>query len=156
MFVEVQVTINGSRSAVWAAVTNIEHAADLIRGILKIEVVEKPPTGLVGLRWRETRMLFGKPETAEKWVTEAVENQYYTTRAEDNGFAFLTTIRLSGSDGAVTVTSSHDSMPQTLLARLMALPMFLFKGVARKALQQDLDDIKAAVEGRERPPAPPT
>jgi len=28
----------------------------------------------------------------------------------------------------------------------MSLPLFLFKGVARKALQQDLNDIKAAVE----------
>ena len=146
MFVEVQVTINGSKPAVWAAVTNIEHATDVVRGILKIEVLEKPPNGLVGLRWKETRMLFGKPATAEKWVTEAVENEYYTTRAEDGGFVFLTTVRLADGPGGVTLTSSHDSRPQGLVARLMSIPMFLFKGVMKKALVQDLLDIKAAVE----------
>jgi hypothetical protein len=44
--------------------TDIENASKIISGIDKIEVVEKPTHGLVGLRWRETRMLFGKPATA--------------------------------------------------------------------------------------------
>ena len=42
MFVEAQVTINESRAAIWAAITNIENASDIISGIEKIEVVEKP------------------------------------------------------------------------------------------------------------------
>ena len=67
MIVEAQVTINGSKAAIWAAITNIENASETISGIEKIEVLEKPANGLVGLRWRETRMLFGKPATAEKW-----------------------------------------------------------------------------------------
>lgn len=147
MIVEVQVTINGSREAVWAAVTNIEGAAAFVRGIDKIEVLEKPASGLVGLKWRETRMLFGKPASADKWVTEAVENEFYTTRAEDNGFVFLATMRLAeGGGGGITLTSTHDSRPQGVVARLMSLPMFFFKGVMRKALVQDLHDIKGAVE----------
>src|SRR4051812_40642248 len=60
MIVEAQVTISGSRAAIWAAITNIENASEFISGIKSIEVVEKPANGLVGLKWRETRMLFGK------------------------------------------------------------------------------------------------
>ena len=75
MLVEAQVTINGSMAAVWAAITNIENAAEIISGIEHIEVVEKPANGLVGLRWRETRILFGKPATVEKWITDAAENE---------------------------------------------------------------------------------
>ena len=150
MNVEAQVTINGSKAAVWAAITNIEHASEIISGIESIEVVEKPATGLVGLRWRETRMLFGKPATAEKWITEAVENEFYKTRAEDGGFVFITTMRLSESSGGITLTSVHESQPQTLVAKFMAIPMRLFfKGVAIKAVLQDLSDIKAAVEQKE-------
>lgn len=149
MIVDVQVSISASRSAIWAAMTDIEHAADFIRGIDKIEVVEQPTHGLVGLRWRETRMLFGKPATAEKWITEAAENEFYKTRAESDGFVFLSTNRLSANGNAFTLTSSHDSQPQTLATRLMTIPMrLLFKGVARKALLQDLNDIKSAVELR--------
>ena len=150
MIVEVEVTINGSSEAVWAVITNIENAAKIISGIEKIEVLEKPVTGLVGLRWRETRMLFGKPATAEKWITDAVENALYKTRAEDNGFVFLSTMSISeSSNGSIALTSSHDSRPQSIVARFMSIPMrLLFKGVIKKAILQDLSDIKSAVEQR--------
>lgn len=146
MIVEAQVTINGSKAAIWAAITNIENASEIISGIENIEVLEKPANGLVGLKWRETRMLFGKPATAEKWITDAAENEFYTTRAEDRGVVYLTTMHISESGGDITLTSSHDSKPQGIIARLMSIPMVLFKGVAKKAILQDLNDIKSAVE----------
>ena len=150
MLVEVQVNINGSKAAIWAAITNIENASKTISGIEKIEILEKPANGLVGLKWRETRMLFGKAATAEKWITYAAENEFYKTRAESDGFVFLSTTRISESGGGITLTSSHDSQPQSLVAKLMSISMGLFfKGVAKKALLQDLNDIKSAVE-RER------
>jgi hypothetical protein len=141
------VTINGSRAAVWAAITNIENASETISGIERIEVLDKPANGLVGLRWRETRILFGKPATVEKRITDASENEFYKTRAESDGFVFLSTTTISESRGGMTLTSCHDSQPQSIGARLMSIPMgLLFKGVARKALLRDLNDIKAAVE----------
>ena len=45
MIVEVQVTINGSKAAIWAAITNIENSSETISGILNIEVLEKRQTG---------------------------------------------------------------------------------------------------------------
>ena len=147
MIVEAQITINGSKEAIWAEITNIENASKIISGILNIEVVEKPANGLVGLKWRETRMFFGKPATVEKWITDAAENDFYKTRAEDGGFVFLTTKSISESSGGMTLTESHESKPQGFVATLMSIPMALFfKGVIRKALLQDLNDIKSAVE----------
>ena len=146
MIVEAQVTINGSKAATWAAITNIENAAQIISGIEKIEIVKRPASGLVGLRWRETRMLFGKPATVEKWITEAAENEFYKTEAVDSGFLFITTQRISESGGVTTLTSSHETKPQGIAAKIKALPMFLFKGMIRKFILQDLNDIKAAVE----------
>ena len=146
MVVEAQVTINGSKAAVWAAITNIENAADIISGIEAVEVLEKPANGLVGLRWRETRMYFGKPVSVEKWITDVTENGSYKTRAESDGFVFVTTMTISSSDGATTLTSSHGSQPQGVGARLRSAPMFLFKRVVRNVLRQDLNDIKSAVE----------
>jgi len=147
MIVEAQVTINGSKAAIWAAITNIANASKTISGIENIEVLEKPANGLVGLRWRETRMLFGEPAAVEKWITDAAENEFYKTRAESDGFVFLSTTSISESSGGITLTSSHDSKPQGIVAKLMSVPMlFLFKGVVKKALLQDLNDIKAAVE----------
>ena len=147
MIVDAQVTINGSRAAIWDVMTDFENASETITGIQKIEILEKPAKGLVGLRWRETRMLFGKPATAEKWITDAAENEFYKTRAESDGFVFLSTTSISESSGGMTLSTSHDSQPQGIVARLLSTPMmFFFKGVARKALLQDLNDIKVAVE----------
>ncbi|OEZ55154.1 SRPBCC family protein [Duganella sp. HH105] len=149
MIVDVQIAINASRASVWAAITDIENAAKTISGIDDIEIVEKPASGLVGLRWRETRMLFGKPATAEKWITEAVENETYTTKAESDGFVFLCIKRIAETGDGTTLAETHISQPQGMVAKLMSIPMSLFfKGVAKKAVMQDLIDIKAAVEQR--------
>jgi len=146
MLVEAQIDINGSKAAVWAAITDIENASEIIGGIEGIEVVDKPTHGLVGLRWRETRLLFGKPATVEKWITDAAENEFYRTRAESDGFVFVTTMRISERHGVVSLTSSHDSLPQTVVARLQSILMVFFRGVVRKAIVQDLNDIKSRVE----------
>jgi hypothetical protein len=146
MLVEAQVTIKGSRAAIWAAIIDIKHAADTISGIDKIEVLENPANGLVGLRWRESRMYFGKPATVEKQITEASENKFFKTKAESDGFVFLSTMSISDSSGGVVLTSSHDSKPQGIVAKLKSIPMPLFKGMIKKALLQDLNDIKSAVE----------
>ena len=45
MLVEAQVTINGSRSAVWTVITDIENASEIMTGIEKIEVLERPANG---------------------------------------------------------------------------------------------------------------
>ena len=92
MIVEAQISIQGSKAAVWDAITTIEKASEIVSGIDGIEVVEKPARGLVGLRWRETRTLFGKPATAEKWITDAVENEFYKTRAESHGAIYVASL----------------------------------------------------------------
>jgi hypothetical protein len=146
MIVEAQVTINGSRGAIWAAITDIQNAAAIISGIEKIEILEKPATGLVGMRWRETRMYFGKPATVEKKITDAAEHESYTTRAESDGFVFLSTLRISERGGGLTLTSAHESRPQGFAAQLKSLPMVLFRGVMKRVLLRDLSDIKFAAE----------
>jgi hypothetical protein len=146
MLVSAHLPINATKPALWAAITNIENAAQIISGIEKIDIVEKPANGLVGLKWRETRILFGKPATVVKWITQAVENEFYQTQAQDGGFVFLTTLRISESSDGLTLTSSHDTQPQGFAARIMSLPMLFFKGVIKKHILQDLSDIKAAVE----------
>ncbi|MBI3722300.1 MAG: SRPBCC family protein, partial [Fimbriimonas ginsengisoli] len=148
-----QVTIRGSKAAIWAVVTDIDRFSETLSGVEKIEVLERPAQGLVGLKWRETHMLFGKPATADKWVTEAIEQASYTTRAESDGFVFITTTRIAddghGGDGhgGVTLTGAHDSQPQTFAARWFSIPMmFFFKGTIRKAIRQDLNDVKSVIE----------
>jgi len=154
MIVEVLKTINGSREAIWAALTNIKDAAKIIRGIDEIEIVEQPTTGLVGLKWRETRPFFGKPSTVEKVITEAAENEFYKTKAEFDGCVYLSTNRLTQSDRGTILTNIHQSRPQGIIGKIL-LPLMgiFFKGMAKNALLQDLLDINAEVEQKGRNPA---
>ncbi|MEO8589905.1 MAG: SRPBCC family protein [Flavobacteriales bacterium] len=146
MIVEAQVTINGTKAAVWAALTNIENAAQIISGIDKVEVIEKPANGIIGLRWRETRMLFGKPATVEKRVIAGAENEFYTTEARDGGFLFTTYHRIADHEGPLILRSIHETKPQGFMASLKAIPMIFFKGMIKKAILQDLNDTKSVVE----------
>jgi hypothetical protein len=149
MIVEAQVTINGSKAAIWAVITNIENASNTIGSIQKVEVLEKPEHGLVGFKWRETRTLFGKTATEEMWITDAAKNEFYKTRAESHGFIYICTLSIAAHNGSSSLTMTHDSKPQGLVAKLLSFPMGLvFKGIMKKALLQDLNDIKVAVEQR--------
>ena len=147
MIVEAQVTIKGSKAAIWSMITDIDNAAGTIGSIDEIEILERPASGFVGLKWRETRTMFGKTATEVMWITDASENDFYKARAESHGFIYISTLSLSEEAGANLLTMTHDSRPQGFVAKLLSVPMTLvFKGMAKKAFLKDLNDIRAAVE----------
>ena len=147
MKVEAQTTINAPKAAVWNIITDWENAADRISGIEKIEILEKPENGLVGLKWRETRTMFGKTAVETMWITDEVEGQSYQTRAESHGSIYISHLGITGEDGNCTLTMGFDGTPVTFVSKLMlGLMGWMFKSATLKAIQQDLDDIKAAAE----------
>lgn len=147
MNVDVQVTIDGSKEAVWAKIADIANAASWISGIDKTEVLEEPTDGLVGFKWRETRVMFGKSVTEVMWITDAVENESYKARAESHGCVYRSSLSIVEQDGRSVLTMAHNSEARTFLAKVLSVPMTLFcSGMMRKAIRKDLEDIKSAVE----------
>lgn len=147
MKMSAQVSIQGSREEIWKVITDIENCTDRISGIEKIEILERPESGLVGLKWRETRTLFGKTATEVMWITDVVENQSYDVRAESHGSVYESRLSIGEEGDNHILKMDFDGQPQTLLAKLMMITMgWMFKGATEKALKQDLEDIKAAVE----------
>jgi len=142
------ISINAPRESVWKAISNIENAVNVISGIEKIEILEKPDQGLVGLKWEETRTLFGKTATEVMWITDAVENSYYHTRAESHGAVYITHLTLEENAGVTTFTMSFNGEPQTLSGKIMMFLMgWMFVKATREALEKDLEDIKVYAEG---------
>jgi hypothetical protein len=147
MIVEVQVNIAGPKEAIWGVVTDIANASENISGIEKVEVLEQPEDGLVGLKWRETRTMFGKTATEVMWITDSAENEFYKTRAESHGSIYISTIAIAEQNGSCSLTMTFESKAQSFLAKLLCIPMGLvFKGTMKKAILKDLNDIKAVVE----------
>ena len=135
------------KDAVWPAITDIGESSKMISSIMKIEILDKPKTGIVGLKWRETRIMFGKEATEVMWVTDSVENEYYCTRAESHGSVYISRLSLIESKGVSTLTMSFAGEPQTFIAKLLSAIMSKFmKNSMVKELKKDLNDIKNHVE----------
>ncbi len=148
--IEVSVTIGASPEAIWSVITDIENASRNISGIEKVEILQTPPDGIVGLKWRETRKFGGKTATEDMWITEAVENRHYVARAESHGFVYTSVLRITPTDGGSTLTMTHRSEPRSLLAKVLARPMgWMLRSTLEKALRKDLEDIETAVENRQ-------
>ena len=151
MQMRVNLDINSPKQAVWQAITDIGHCDQMITGILNLEVLEQPQEGLVGLKWRETRKVFGKESSETMWITEAVENEYYKTRAENHGVIYQTIMAIEdlGDTSRLSMTFSgySESFFTNLMSKLMG---FFIKKSMIQLLEQDLADIKAFVEAKQQ------
>lgn len=147
MHVSTSETVLSSREVVWSAITDIEASASMISGILNIDVLDKPAEGLVGLKRQETRKMFGKESTETMWITDAVENEYYYTRAESHGCVYVSRLMLSDASEGVRLTMSFSGKAKTLGAKILSAFMgFFITGSLKKELDKDLSDTKRYVE----------
>ncbi|NVJ50122.1 MAG: SRPBCC family protein [Gammaproteobacteria bacterium] len=150
MEVSTAIDINAKPQQVWAAISNIEQAAEMISAIKSITVLEQPTTGIVGLKWSETRVMFGKEATEVMWITEAQEPNYYQTCAQSHGSIYISRLTIDSTPEGSRLTFSFTGQPQTWLAKILSM---LMKPLIRKsmiqALNNDLADIKHFVENIE-------
>ena len=149
MEIKCTVTIQGSKEEIWNIITNIENAAATIGGIESVKVLEKPDQGLIGLKWQETRTVFGKSATETMWITEALDNEYYWTRAENHGMVYKSGMSLKEVNGATELTMTFKSEAQRFGSRILSATMgLMMKNATKKMILKDLEDIKAKVESK--------
>ena len=147
MKISVQAEINSSKEKVWQTITNFENSVNIIKGIEKIEILEKPENGIIGLKWKETRTMFGKTAVETMWITDAKENEYYETRAESHGAIYKSRIAIKEQDNKSILTMDFGGEAVSLVAKIFSTILgFMFVGATRKAIQQDLNDIKISLE----------
>ncbi|MCW8860019.1 MAG: SRPBCC family protein [Deltaproteobacteria bacterium] len=147
MIVSAEIVINKSKDSVWKAITDIENWKKMLSSIIKINILYKPSEDFVGLKWEETREMFGKEEMETMWVTDSVENEYYCTRAESHGSVYITKLSLGNSGTGTLLTISFNGIAKTNVAKILLFSMgpFIRKSII-KALTKDLEDIKHFVE----------
>ena len=149
MGISASVDVHGRPEDVWSVITNIDDAVQKISAIEEVEILERPDEGLVGLKWRETRQMFGKSATEVMWITDVEPNQLYQTRAERHGSIYVSRLSVEPQGDGSRLTMAFDATPQNLFAKVMGATVGkLFEKATRDALQKDLEDIKAVVEGR--------
>jgi len=133
---------------VFTVATDLENAAQRIRGIEKIELVTSGPIGL-GTRWRETRKLMGHQSTETLEITAFDPPHSYTIDCNSCGAQIQTTFRFTPVGNETEVTLQVSLEARSLFAKLMSpLGNMMFGATMRKCMQDDLDDIKLAAEAK--------
>ncbi|SRR6056297_279378 len=147
MKLSLDIEIKGPKEKVWKVITDIENSVNTISGIDKIEILNNPKEALVGLKWKETRTIFGKSSTETMWITEASDNNYYKTRAESNGAMYQTILKLSEKENTTILKMEFSTEAISLKGKILA---FIFGRMVHKSMKKlienDLTDIKTTVE----------
>ncbi len=138
--------IDAPREVVFDTALDLQSAAENIRGIQKLEVLTDGPVG-IGTRFRETRVMFKKEATEIMEIVVMERPSRYVLKAESHGSKYLTSYDLEEVDSGTRLTMNFSSEPQTIAAKVLGVVFSLMMGAMRKAVEKDLDDLKAAVEG---------
>jgi hypothetical protein len=142
------IEIAAAPESVWAVVTDIQNAGNVISGIKAIEIVEAAPgPTITGLKWKETREWMGRDAVEVMWITDSSSPSFYETRAESHGAIYTSRIELEPTQTGTGLTMKFNAQPDTLGAKVMwLLTGWMAKKSVCKVIDQDLADIKTAVE----------
>ena len=143
--VEVQRTIAAPPERVFRIATDLENIAEHTSGIDSLEVLSDGPFG-EGTRWRETRTFYGKQATEEMWVTAFDPPRSYVVEAESHGAHYRTEITFAPEGDRTRVSFVFGARPLSFVARVFSIFSGLMLKSVRKALEQDLEDLKRAAE----------
>jgi uncharacterized protein YndB with AHSA1/START domain len=132
--------------SVFEMFTDIDHAADKVRGIEEVSVLSASPVFSLGTRWRETRKVLGTLDTAEMEVTAFERNRAYTITHHKAGVRIDATFTFdpvpSGTRVSVEFAMSNQGLPPGLLSPLE----WAISSKVRDVLESDLSDLKGSLE----------
>ena len=158
--VTMSVEIAARPALVWRTITDFADAARIIPAIRSVEILEGPPHGL-GMRWRETRVMFGRDATETMEIAEWREpaapgdSGWYLATATNHGCEYRSTMRVDASGVGSRLSFVCDCQTKTFGAKAMATLMLpIMGGMVRKALRADLDAIKSYCEREASAAAP--
>lgn len=150
MSVHVQRDIRAPLHVVWQVITDLDGAAETLTGIEKVERLEGEGYD-VGVRWRETRTMFGKEATEEMWVAAVDAPHSTTVVAESHGTRYTTVFTCEPSASGTLLNIDFAGIPaRPSLGQKLAGAVFgaIGRKASQKALEKDLDDIATAAQAR--------
>lgn len=127
------------------AFADFPRAAEMIRGIKRVEILTNGPVGK-GTRFKETRVMFGKEATETMEVSAYERGKLYTLSCTSCGVAWSSTFRFTPDAGGTRVDLEMVCKPLTFLAKLMSPLGKLMAGSMKKCIEGDINDIRSFVE----------
>ena len=143
--VRVSNEIAASVEHVFGMFTDIEHAAEHVAGIKKIDVMSTGPFHL-GFRWCETREVLGRLDDAEMEITSFEQNRAYTVTHHKGGVRIDTVFTFEPVPAGTKVSIEFELNSQGLPPGLLSPLEWAIGDKVRHVLSDDLDDLKQSIE----------
>jgi len=134
---------------VYAVFTDVEQAAELVKGINKVELLSKGSFA-VGTRWKETRVMFGREASEIMEVTACDPPHGFVTEAESHGMRYRAQWRFDPLSDGTRVTLEFSGIPLSRFAKLASPVSGLMSGGIATLIKQDMEDMAAAAEQTDR------
>jgi Polyketide cyclase / dehydrase and lipid transport len=134
-------------SQTFALSTDVEHMPGRVKGITKVEKLTPGPVGL-GTKFKETRIVFKREATETFEFTAFEPDQRYELTANSCGAVYRTDFRFTPEGPGTRVDVTFDLKAVSFFAKLMRPLAGLMMGMMRKCVQQDLDDLRAALDAQ--------
>lgn len=99
MNLKVEVFINVIKEVIWNVIIDIDGVFDWISGIEIVEVYYYLGEDLVGFKWIEIWILFGKLVIEIMWVMEVEKNKYYKIWVESYGVIYILIMWIDEKNG---------------------------------------------------------
>ena len=149
------VAIDATPEAVFAVVSDVENAPNVIDGYEKVDMLTDGPVG-VGTKWRETRRMNNRL-SVEQWEMTAFESpNYFSAYCDSQGYDVQWTMRVAPEGNGSQLTLDMTTEPRTVFGKLMTPIEWLMSAMCRKMVQKDLECTKKYIEGRQRESASDT
>jgi uncharacterized membrane protein len=134
-------------SAVFERFTDLEGSPARVSGIKAIEMLTTGPFGPM-TRWRETREVLGRLDTAEMEVTAFDRNKTYTITHHKLAARIDTVFTFAAVNGGTHVTVELSLSGPGLPPGLLAPIEWAIAGTVRDVIGQDLSDLKESIPAR--------
>jgi carbon monoxide dehydrogenase subunit G len=135
--------INAPLEIVFKTISEVSEFSKAVPDVVNVEFVSDTRSG-VGTVFRETRSIKDKESTVELEVTEYVLNERVRYVADSHGTIWDSVYTVEKEDGATLLTLTMDARAHKLAAKLMNP---LVRTMVQKALEADMDSVKAYCEG---------
>ncbi len=133
---------------VFRAASDVRGWPEAISGITGVEVLTEGPIGL-GTRFRETRVMFGRPATEEMEFLAFDPPRSYLVGCDSHGCRYRSLFSFEAEEGGTRVEMEFEAVPLTFMAKIMSFIMKPMMKSMHKIMRQDLEDLKAAIEARQ-------
>jgi carbon monoxide dehydrogenase subunit G len=135
-------SIDAPIALVFKTVAEIENFRQAVPHITKVEFLSEQKVG-VGARFRETRLMKGREASSELEVTSYVQDEHIRLVSDQGGTLWDTVFTVVELGGQVELKMVMEARAYKLAAKLFNP---LIKGMIRKAIEQDMDAVKAHCE----------